>query len=62
MTPPRLAPLAAIVLVALGFGAAALAGTGLPAPRIEDPTLDGKRLNLALFRGRPVVVNVWSSW
>jgi hypothetical protein len=33
-----------------------------PAPAIEGVTLDGKRLALADFRGRPVFVNVWSSW
>lgn len=32
------------------------------APAIEGTTLDGKRLSLADFRGRPVLVNVWSSW
>jgi hypothetical protein len=32
------------------------------APRIEGMTLDGERLSLADFRGRPVFVNVWSSW
>jgi hypothetical protein len=32
------------------------------APRIEGVTLDGERLSLADFRGRPVFVNVWSSW
>ena len=58
----RLAPLAALLLVALAAGAAAFAGNGRLAPRVEGPTLDGKRLNLASFRGRPLVVNVWSSW
>ena len=58
----RLASLAALLLVALAVGASALAGTGRVAPRVEGPTLDGKRLNLASFRGRPLVVNVWSSW
>ena len=32
------------------------------APPIVGKTLDGKRLALALFRGRPVLINVWSSW
>jgi hypothetical protein len=58
----RLAPLAALLLVALALGTAALAGNGRSAPPVEGPTLDGKRLNLASFRGRPLVVNVWSSW
>ena len=58
----RPAALAAVLLVALAVAAAALAGNGRVAPPVEGPTLDGKRLNLASFRGRPLVVNVWSSW
>ena len=33
-----------------------------PAPVIEGVTLDGETISLADFRGRPVFVNVWSSW
>ena len=33
-----------------------------PAPPIAGTTLDGKRLALADLRGKPVVINVWSSW
>jgi cytochrome oxidase Cu insertion factor (SCO1/SenC/PrrC family) len=33
-----------------------------PAPAIEGTTLDGDRMSLADLRGRPVFVNVWSSW
>jgi cytochrome oxidase Cu insertion factor (SCO1/SenC/PrrC family) len=32
------------------------------APAIEGETLDGDRLSLDSFRGKPVLVNVWSSW
>jgi cytochrome oxidase Cu insertion factor (SCO1/SenC/PrrC family) len=32
------------------------------APDVEGVTLDGKRLSLADFRGRPVFVNVWAAW
>jgi cytochrome oxidase Cu insertion factor (SCO1/SenC/PrrC family) len=32
------------------------------APAIEGESLDGERISLADFRGRPVFVNVWSSW
>ena len=35
---------------------------GEPAPAIEGVTIDGKRLSLASFRGKPVFVNVWASW
>ncbi len=32
------------------------------APPVAGTTLDGEELALADFRGRPVLVNVWSSW
>lgn len=38
------------------------AATPKAAPAIEGTTLAGKRISLADFRGRPVLVNVWSSW
>jgi cytochrome c biogenesis protein CcmG/thiol:disulfide interchange protein DsbE len=34
-----------------------------PAPAISLPTLDGSgTVNLADYRGRPVIVNFWASW
>jgi cytochrome oxidase Cu insertion factor (SCO1/SenC/PrrC family) len=33
-----------------------------PAPPVEGVSLDGERISLANFRGKPVFVNVWSSW
>jgi uncharacterized lipoprotein YbaY len=32
------------------------------APNISGTTLDGETISLGDLRGRPVVVNVWSSW
>jgi cytochrome oxidase Cu insertion factor (SCO1/SenC/PrrC family) len=32
------------------------------APPVEGQTLDGEPLALADFRGKPVLVNVWSAW
>ena len=32
------------------------------APAIEGVSLEGARISLADFRGKPVFVNVWSSW
>lgn len=32
------------------------------APALQLPTLDGGRLTLDRFRGRPLLVNVWASW
>jgi hypothetical protein len=33
-----------------------------PAPPIQGISLEGERVALADFRGKPVFVNVWSSW
>jgi cytochrome oxidase Cu insertion factor (SCO1/SenC/PrrC family) len=33
-----------------------------PAPPIAGVSLTGERISLEGFRGRPVLVNVWSSW
>jgi cytochrome oxidase Cu insertion factor (SCO1/SenC/PrrC family) len=33
-----------------------------PATPIEGTSLDGDPVSLADFAGRPVLVNVWSSW
>ena len=62
-----------LLLVALAV--LALAGCGsesTPTPEATPPTagespiagpgLDGEPVSLADFRGRPVFVNVWSSW
>ncbi len=38
------------------------ASTAKQAPPIAGTTLDGKRVTLASLRGRPVLINVWSSW
>ena len=36
---------------------------GTPAPPIQGDALDGSgRLDLATYKGRPVVVNFWASW
>jgi hypothetical protein len=44
------------VLVAVPLGA------GGPKAPIAGRTIEGKRLSLADLRGKPVVINVWSSW
>jgi cytochrome oxidase Cu insertion factor (SCO1/SenC/PrrC family) len=66
-------PLVAVLLVVLagcggGSGdndAASSTDTGSPpvvAVELEGETLDGERLSLADFRGKPTFVNVWASW
>jgi hypothetical protein len=54
--------LASLALVASIAVSAAGAGTAKPKPAIAGVTLDGKRLSLAKLRGKPVLINVWSSW
>jgi thiol-disulfide isomerase/thioredoxin len=33
-----------------------------PAPDLSGKTVDGKQLNLAAYKGKVVVINVWGSW
>ena len=32
------------------------------APKLDLTTLDGRRLDLAAYRGRPVLLNFWATW
>ncbi len=48
-------------------GALAIAGTALAAapkkaPATAGPTVTGGKASLAPLRGKPVFINVWSSW
>jgi cytochrome c biogenesis protein CcmG/thiol:disulfide interchange protein DsbE len=38
------------------------ARTGQPAPAIVGTSLDGTAIDLAAYRGHPVIVNFWASW
>ena len=64
----RLALLAALALLAVACGgssepnSAPATAVAEPGAEIAGETLDGERLSLADFRGKPVFVNVWSSW
>ncbi len=35
---------------------------GTPAPKLRLTTLDGRTLDLAAYRGRPVMLNFWATW
>jgi cytochrome oxidase Cu insertion factor (SCO1/SenC/PrrC family) len=66
----RVALLLALLLAVAGCGGETVSGTTTAATettaagtsRVAGTTLDGKRISLADFRGKPVLVNVWSSW
>jgi len=36
--------------------------SGTPAPEINLPTIDGKKVSLASFKGKYVLVDFWASW
>lgn len=63
---PVLTGTAAAVVVGFGsWGMALLLAqqtTGAPLPRTALTTLEGERLNLAQFRGEPMVINLWATW
>jgi hypothetical protein len=55
----------AVTMLALALVASAAATPDAkrrPAPAIAGITLDGKQLSLTKLRGKPVFINVWSSW
>ena len=62
------APIALVASLAVAAGMLAAAAAAAPraapprAPALAGVTLDGTRASLAALRGRPVLVNVWSSW
>jgi hypothetical protein len=56
---------AAVLALGLALVATATAMSGAPrrpAPALAGVTLDGKQLSLVKLRGKPVFINVWSSW
>ncbi len=61
---PRLAVAVALVVAAAALSLAVTAGAASrpKAPTISGLTLEGKKVALAQLRGRPVLINVWSSW
>jgi hypothetical protein len=53
---------AAVIVGVLVATAAASETVRRPAPALTGVTLEGKQLALAKLRGKPVFINVWSSW
>jgi DsbE subfamily thiol:disulfide oxidoreductase len=61
--PAAAALLVTAVLLAGCAGGKQRADVGKPAPALEAESLvEGQRVDLASFRGRPVLVNFWGSW
>jgi hypothetical protein len=58
----RFAVVTVLVLALVATAAAMPEAKRRPAPAIAGITLDGKQLSLAKLRGKPVFINVWSSW
>jgi hypothetical protein len=52
----------ACLVGALAAAATASAGSRQLAPTTAGPTVTGGNASLAALRGKPVFVNVWSSW
>jgi cytochrome c biogenesis protein CcmG/thiol:disulfide interchange protein DsbE len=52
----------AVLAGALVASAAASETARRPAPALTGVTLEGRQLSLAKLRGKPVFINVWSSW
>jgi len=54
--------LALVATLLVAVAPAAAGGAAAAKPPVAGVTLDGKRLALADLRGKPVLINVWSSW
>jgi len=51
-----------LTCLALAVVTTAMAATREPAPAAAGPTVTGGKASLAALRGKPVFINVWSSW
>lgn len=54
--------LALVATLLVAVAPAAAGGAATAKPPIAGVTLEGKQLALADLRGKPVLINVWSSW
>lgn len=58
----RLVILAVLLLVSFSLTAGAQGAPRPKAPLISGKTVTGGTASLAKLRGKPVFINVWSSW
>jgi cytochrome c biogenesis protein CcmG, thiol:disulfide interchange protein DsbE len=57
------AAILAIVLLVAACGSSSSPGSvGTAAPAVAGADLNGAQINLAAFKGHPVVLNFWASW
>ena len=54
--------LAMLLAFAAGCGSSTGADKGSPAPDFSGTTLDGQRVSLSMYRGKPLVLAFTASW
>ena len=52
----------AIVVALMATSASASVKVGGPAPDFRATTFDGRKIDLAAFRGDVLIVNIWATW
>lgn len=64
LVPLIVLPVAWLLFQGLGRDPRAIPSAliGRPAPPVVTISMDGKTINLAAYRGRPVILNFWASW
>ena len=58
----RVLAVSVALLALVATAAASPEAVRRPAPALGGTALDGKTVSLTALRGKPVFINVWSSW
>jgi len=61
-SPPVALPAIAVVLLALVSPAPSRAAAGRPAPPFSLTDIEGRKLDLASYRGKVVLLDFWATW